>query len=86
MRRAKWKGNFLDNSIYKLKNIKPKLPHEQPTRPKIWSRRSVIPGYLINKNVSIYNGKEFKKVKITREKVGYKFGEFCTTRKYQFKR
>jgi len=37
---------------------------------------------LIGKNVFIYNGKVFKKVSITREKVGYKFGDFCSTRVY----
>lgn len=80
MRRSKWKGNFIDNSISKLTNL-----NFKKNKLKIWSRRSVIPSFLIDKTVSIYNGKEFKKVKITREKVGYKFGEFCTTRKYKSK-
>jgi len=72
MRRSKWKGNFIDNSVLKLSFQKKK-------QLKIWSRRSVIPAFLIGDTVLIYNGKEFKKVKITREKVGFKFGEFSTT-------
>jgi small subunit ribosomal protein S19 len=78
MRRSKWKGNFIDNSIIKLSN-------QSKKQLKIWSRRSVIPAFLIGVTVLIYNGKEFKKVKITREKVGFKFGEFCTTRRYKSK-
>jgi ribosomal protein S19 len=78
MRRSKWKGNFIDNSVLKLSFQKKK-------QLKIWSRRSVIPSFLIGDTVLIYNGKEFKKVKITREKVGFKFGEFSTTRRYKSK-
>jgi small subunit ribosomal protein S19 len=78
MRRSKWKGNFIDNSVLKLSFQKKK-------QLKIWSRRSVIPAFLIGDTVLIYNGKEFKKVKITREKVGFKFGEFSTTRRYKSK-
>ncbi len=78
MSRSKWKGNFIDQSILKVKDTSKK-------QLKLWSRRSVIPSFLIGSTVLIYNGKEFKKVVITREKVGYKFGEFCTTRKYKSK-
>jgi len=78
MRRSKWKGNFIDNSVLKLSFQKKK-------QLKIWSRRSVIPSFLIGDTVLIYNGKEFKKVKITREKLGFKFGEFSTTRRYKSK-
>lgn len=80
MRRSKWKGNYIDNSILKLSKL-----NQNKKQLKIWSRRSVIPAFLIGANVLIYNGKEFKKLKITREKVGFKFGEFCTTRKYKSK-
>ncbi len=78
MSRSKWKGNFIDQAVLKIKdNSKKQL--------KLWSRRSVIPSFLIGTTVLIYNGKEFKKVVITREKVGFKFGEFCTTRRYKSK-
>jgi ribosomal protein S19 len=30
----------------------------------------------------VHNGKEFKKIFITREKIGFKFGEFSFTKKY----
>ena len=78
MSRSKWKGNFIDQSIFKsVQNSKKQI--------KIWSRRSVIPSFLIGSTVLIYNGKEFKKILITREKIGFKFGEFCTTRRYKSK-
>ncbi len=78
MSRSKWKGNFIDQAVLKvLQNTKKQL--------KIWSRRSVIPAFLIGSTVLVYNGKEFKKVTITREKIGFKFGEFCTTRRYKSK-
>jgi ribosomal protein S19 len=73
MSRSIWKGNYVSkflfrNSLNEKKNI------------KVWDRASCVPYNLINKNVLIYNGKEFKKIFITRQKIGYKFGEFCFTR------
>jgi small subunit ribosomal protein S19 len=73
MTRSNWKGPFIDHHIT-LKNKKSSL--------KIFSRSSVIPASLIDSMVSIYNGKEFKNVRITREKIGFKFGEFSFTRKH----
>jgi len=78
MGRSKWKGNFMDSSVIKLSN-------QNKKQLKVWSRRSVVPAFLIGATVLIYNGKEFKKIKITREKVGFKFGEFSTTRRYKSK-
>jgi len=77
MSRSKWKGLFIEKSIIsltkKIQNKKKKL--------KVYSRSSSIPHFLINKFILIYDGKEFRKSYITREKVGYKFGEFSSTRK-----
>jgi ribosomal protein S19 len=71
MSRSNWKGPFLDKFL-----LKKSLINNQ----KVWSRRSVIPYFLIGKNVLVHNGKTFKKILITREKIGFKFGEFCLTR------
>ena len=49
---------------------------------KVWSRSSQIPSFLLGKTISVYNGKEFKPVLVTREKIGFKFGDFSITRKY----
>jgi small subunit ribosomal protein S19 len=72
MTRSKWKGPFLSNSILKNAFLE---------KTEIWSRNSVIPSFLIGKTVCVHNGKEFKRFIITREKVGYKFGDFSFTRK-----
>jgi len=80
MSRSKWKGPFLKKSLL---NIKQKL--KKIKNIKIWSRNSTIPFSLIGQQVSIHNGKEFIRIKITREKVGYKFGEFSFTRRHKLK-
>jgi small subunit ribosomal protein S19 len=70
MSRSIWKGFFFKKFLLK------KTPH------KIWSRSCSIPFHCVGKKVLVYNGKEFKKIFVTREKVGYKFGEFAFTRKF----
>jgi small subunit ribosomal protein S19 len=74
MSRSKWKGVFIEKSIIQLnKKKKRKL--------KTYSRSSCIPSFLINKFILIYDGKEFRKCYINREKIGFKFGEFSYSRK-----
>lgn len=73
MTRAKWKGPFMDKKFLKCNNLKSDFF-------TIRSRRSVIPSSFIGKNVQIYNGQKFKKVYITAEKIGFKFGEFASSR------
>lgn len=73
MARAKWKGPFMDKKLLKLNTSKSNFLI-------IHSRRSVVPFSFIGKKVQIYNGQSFKKVLITPEKVGFKFGEFAMSR------
>jgi small subunit ribosomal protein S19 len=47
---------------------------------RIWSRSGIISEAFLNKTVMIYNGKEFKKLFVKREHIGFKFGEFSPTR------
>jgi len=79
MGRSLWKGPFVDSSILRENHKKSKKNF------KIWSRDSVIPEFLLGQTVLVHNGKEFKNVVVTREKLGYKFGEFSFTRKYNVK-
>lgn len=67
MSRSKWKFPL---SVKKQKKL------------NFWSRSSVVSQNLLNKNVNIYNGKVFAKIKITREHYGYKLGEFAFTRRF----
>ena len=72
MSRSKWKGNFIDLNLFKIKNSKSKL--------KFWNRSLVVTENLIGEKVFVYNGKSHIPIKIKREKVGYKLGEFSFTR------
>lgn len=73
MSRSVWKRSFIDSYIYSNNFI-------VKSNFRIWSRRSTIPHFLLGKIAFIYNGKIFKKIVITREKIGYKFGDFSFTR------
>jgi small subunit ribosomal protein S19 len=75
MTRATWKESYIDPYL-----LSPKFTIKHTK--KIWSRKSTIPSSLIGKAVHIHNGLKFVKVYITREKVGFKFGEFAVTRRF----
>lgn len=75
MTRANWKGKFINQRF-----LTDKILNEKTIT--VFSRNSAIPENLIGKMVSVYNGKEFKKIFINREKVGFKFGEFSLTKKF----
>ena len=72
MNRSKWKGSFLSRCLIK----------KESQISKIWIRNSVIPVKLLGLSVSVYNGQFFKKLLVTQEKIGFKFGDFVLTRKY----
>lgn len=76
MKRSMWKGYYIAPSI--TKNI----ILQKKEKKEIWSRKSTIPEYFVGKYVFIHNGKKFNKIYVTRERVGYKFGEFVQTRKF----
>lgn len=74
MSRSIWKGPYISKCLFRNSLLNKKTI-------KIWDRGSIIPYKLIGKSVLVYGGKEFRKITISRNKVGYKFGEFCYTRK-----
>lgn len=73
MTRSVWKGKFIYNFLLNKKFLKRR-------KKIIWTRNSAIPATLIGKPVFIHNGLKFFKSYITREKVGFKFGQFSYTR------
>jgi len=73
--RAKWKGPFLGE------NLKNTILKREILKDSVYERDAIIPSILVGKTILIYNGKEFKRTFINREKVGFKFGEFSYTRK-----
>lgn len=74
MNRSKWKGRFIKQSLLNLKKKNKKI--------LIWSRYFTIPEFLVGTTCYVYTGKLFRRVLITKDKVGYKFGEFSFTRKF----
>jgi ribosomal protein S19 len=71
MGRAKWKIKnvfFNFNSFFVKKSI------------DLSNKKNLILESYLNKTINIYNGKNFKKLNLTNEKLGYKVGEFCFTR------
>lgn len=73
MSRSSWKGPYIHLKFLK-KNILLR------SNLKIWSRSSIILSTFVGYKFLIHSGNNFKKFYVTREKIGYKFGEFCTTR------
>jgi small subunit ribosomal protein S19 len=71
MKRSRWKGKYICKSFFR-KNTAQNL---------FFCRNSIITGSLIDKNLKIYNGFLYKKVFVSLEKIGYKFGDFALTRK-----
>jgi ribosomal protein S19 len=49
-------------------------------------KTSTVPKKFTDTVICVHNGQEFKRVVITRHKIGYKIGEFCFTRKFKSKR
>jgi len=81
MGRASWKGSFVEKFALNKLNVKSNSNYFN-----IWSRRSIIPSNFISKKIFVYTGNRFKPVFITRDKIGFKFGEFCMTRNAKIKK
>ncbi len=49
---------------------------------KIWKRNFQVLNQSIDKVLQVYDGQEFRKLKVVREKIGFKYGQFSFTRKH----
>lgn len=76
MNRSKWKGPYIKFCIL----------NEEKANQRVWSRSSTIPNLLVGSILPVYNGCEFKRILITKKRVGFKFGEFSFTRKFRIKK
>ena len=76
MARSTWKGLFFHPSI--LKKTKNKQNFKSK---KIWSRSSVILREFVGHRFEVHDGKAFVQLTIKDEMIGFKFGEFVSTRK-----
>jgi len=70
-----WKPNYIDPNLLSVE-------FKKARKKIVWSRDSTVPESLIGQAVFIHNGKDFIKSYITREKVGFKFGDFAYTRRF----
>lgn len=81
MIRSLFKGPYvchnLLNKIDKLNLINKK------TTLKTWSRSSMVLPIMIGHIISVYNGKKHIPIYISDSMVGYKLGEFVSTRKFK---
>lgn len=73
MSRSKWKIPIVDLNT----SNKPTI--------KIWRRSNQFLFKNLKDTISIYDGKEFRKIRQEKEKVGFKFGCFSFTKKHNKK-
>lgn len=89
MSRSKWKGPYIDSILFNLKSklhyslFKNQLFEEKKNLKffKIQSRSSTITPEFVNTVALVYDGKQYKRVYITQNKIGHKFGEFSHSRR-----
>lgn len=81
MSRSVWKGDFVDPKLLFLFYNSLKITEKRKFRIQVWSRRSTILPIFVGTNVEIHDGKKFVNLSITKNMVGYKFGEFALTKR-----
>ena len=69
MKRSKWKGIYTN----------PKNFNNETSISVISRNSSIIPNF-VNRTFKVHSGKNFKEIKVTKEMLGHKFGEFLKTR------
>jgi small subunit ribosomal protein S19 len=82
-------AKFPSNTLHSTGNLEEKVianhakgnPNDEDISLAIYSRSSTISKFFVDKLIKIYTGKELKKVYISSNHLGYKFGEFAPTRK-----
>ncbi|HEP3216292.1 TPA: 30S ribosomal protein S19 [Campylobacter upsaliensis] len=81
MARSLKKGPFVDDHVMKKVIAAKKTNDNKPI--KTWSRRSTIIPDMIGLTFNVHNGKVFIPVYITENHIGYKLGEFASTRTFK---
>ena len=81
MARSIKKGPFVDAHLIK-KVIKANEANDKKPI-KTWSRRSMVLPEMIGLTFNVHNGRNFVRVNVTENHVGYKLGEFGPTRTFK---
>ena len=80
MSRSIWKGPFSESYIFKEIYLAKKSNLKQKII-LLRSKNSIIFPLFVGNIFSVYNGHKFVNIVVNKDMVGYKFGEFITTRK-----
>ncbi len=80
MSRSLKKGLFVDPKL--LKKVQAKSKDDRQAI-KTWARSSTIAPEFVDHTIAVHNGKVHIPVFITENMVGYKLGEFASTRKFR---
>ena len=81
MIRSLFKGPYVSHNL--LNKINELNLNNKKITLKTWCRSSMVLPSMIGHIISIYNGKKHIPVYISDSMVGYKFGEFVSTRKFK---
>jgi small subunit ribosomal protein S19 len=81
MSRSLKKGPFADEHL--LKKVLEQNKQNTKVVIKTWSRRSTIFPDFIGHTVAVYDGRKHVPIYISEDMVGYKLGEFVSTRTYR---
>lgn len=81
MSRSSKKNYFVDEKLLS-KILKAKSGSFARSVIKTWSRSSTVVPEMVGFTIGVHNGRQHTPVFITEEMVGYKLGEFASTRKF----
>lgn len=81
MPRSIKKGPYVDNHLLKKVDKAVVTNDKRPIR--TWSRRSMIIPEMVGLTIAIHNGRLHVPVYITENMVGYKLGEFASSRTFR---
>ena len=81
MSRSTKKGPFV--AEYLIRKINELNAQRSKSPVKTWSRASTIVPDFVGHTFEVHNGKDFKRVFVTEDRVGHKLGEVSFTRSFK---
>ncbi len=81
MARSKWKNKFFTFDVWKNIMLIKQNNLKKISKKNKFFRSSSIPNCFMSLRLNIYKGNVFKKIFVTKQLIGYKFGEFSFSRK-----
>lgn len=79
--RSKWKNQFFTFDVWKNIILVKQNYLKKVSKKNKFFRSSSIPNCFTSLRMNVYKGNTFKKIFVTKQLVGYKFGEFSFSRK-----